>query len=204
MVVFLRVLWFSPTFNERSARYKWNILERAVKPKSKKKKHHTLVYFPNSTALVPYFKGVGKSLKYFEQDVQILFWVFAIYTFQPLQIYFMDRYENYLYISLKLTSYLKFCINCSKVEVLQIYSLNMIKFLHNKNRHFTFFNSKVDIFLISPQSNMFSWRKIFIWYPLLSKLVCVLFFQMVDWLSWFNVPDDTVKVMWPQPASQYT
>ena len=37
-VVFLRVLRFSPTFDERSARYKWNILERAVKPKSKKKK----------------------------------------------------------------------------------------------------------------------------------------------------------------------
>ena len=37
-VVFLRVLWFSPTFDERSARYKWNILERAVKPKSKKTK----------------------------------------------------------------------------------------------------------------------------------------------------------------------
>ena len=36
-VVFLRVLRFSPTFVERSARYKWNILERAVKPKSKKK-----------------------------------------------------------------------------------------------------------------------------------------------------------------------
>ena len=30
-VVFLRVLRFSPTFDERSARYKWNILERAVK-----------------------------------------------------------------------------------------------------------------------------------------------------------------------------
>ena len=37
-VVFLRVLRFSPTFDERSARYKWNILERAVKPKSEKKK----------------------------------------------------------------------------------------------------------------------------------------------------------------------
>ena len=37
-VGFPRVLWFSPTFDERSARYKWNILERAVKPKSKKKK----------------------------------------------------------------------------------------------------------------------------------------------------------------------
>ena len=37
-VVFLRVLRFSPTFDERSARYKRNILERAVKPKSKKKK----------------------------------------------------------------------------------------------------------------------------------------------------------------------
>ena len=32
-VVFLRVLRFSPTFDEQSARYKWNILERAVKPK---------------------------------------------------------------------------------------------------------------------------------------------------------------------------
>ena len=32
------VLRFSPTNDERSARYKWNILERAVKPKSKKKK----------------------------------------------------------------------------------------------------------------------------------------------------------------------
>ena len=37
-VFFPRVLRFSPTFDERSARYKWNILERAVKPKSKKKK----------------------------------------------------------------------------------------------------------------------------------------------------------------------
>ena len=34
-VVFPQVLRFSPTFDERSARYKWNILERAVKPKSK-------------------------------------------------------------------------------------------------------------------------------------------------------------------------
>ena len=37
-VVFLRVLRFSPTFDERSARYKWNILERAVKTQIKKKK----------------------------------------------------------------------------------------------------------------------------------------------------------------------
>ena len=37
-VDFSRVLWFSPTFKERSSRYKWNILERAIKPKSKKKK----------------------------------------------------------------------------------------------------------------------------------------------------------------------
>ena len=48
-VVFLRVLRFSPTFDERSARYKWNILERAVKPKSKKKKkkkcYETLVTY---------------------------------------------------------------------------------------------------------------------------------------------------------------
>ena len=45
-VVFLRVLRFSPTFDERSARYKWNILERAVKPKSKKKKKKlTLMVF---------------------------------------------------------------------------------------------------------------------------------------------------------------
>ena len=41
-MVFLRVLRFSPTFAERSARYKWNILERAVKPKSKKKKKKAL------------------------------------------------------------------------------------------------------------------------------------------------------------------
>ena len=33
------VLLFSPTFDERLARYKWNILERAIKPKSKKKKN---------------------------------------------------------------------------------------------------------------------------------------------------------------------
>ena len=33
-VFFPRVLRFSPTFDERSARYKWNILERVVKPKS--------------------------------------------------------------------------------------------------------------------------------------------------------------------------
>ena len=37
-VFFLRALRFSPTFDDRSARYKGNILERAVKPKSKKKK----------------------------------------------------------------------------------------------------------------------------------------------------------------------
>ena len=38
-VVFPRVLWFLPTFDEQSVQYKWNILERAaVKPKSKKKK----------------------------------------------------------------------------------------------------------------------------------------------------------------------
>ena len=33
-VGFPRALQLSPTFDERSARYKWNILERAVKPKS--------------------------------------------------------------------------------------------------------------------------------------------------------------------------
>ena len=44
-VVFLRVLRFSPTFDERSARYKWNILKRAVKPKSKKKKKKKSHYF---------------------------------------------------------------------------------------------------------------------------------------------------------------
>ena len=43
-VVFLRVLRFSPTFDERSARYKWNILERAIKPKSKKKKKKNIQY----------------------------------------------------------------------------------------------------------------------------------------------------------------
>ena len=37
-VVFPWVLRFSPTFDEWSARYMWNILERAVKPKLKKKK----------------------------------------------------------------------------------------------------------------------------------------------------------------------
>ena len=40
-VVFLRVLRFSPTFDERSARYKWNSLERAVKPKSNQCQVHT-------------------------------------------------------------------------------------------------------------------------------------------------------------------
>ena len=37
-VFFPLVHRFSLTFDERSARYKGNILERAVKPKSKKKK----------------------------------------------------------------------------------------------------------------------------------------------------------------------
>ena len=36
--VFPRVLRFSPTFDDQSAQYKWNILERAVKPNQKKKK----------------------------------------------------------------------------------------------------------------------------------------------------------------------
>ena len=35
-VVFPQVLRFSPTFDERSSLYKWNILERAVKPKLKR------------------------------------------------------------------------------------------------------------------------------------------------------------------------
>ena len=52
-VVFLRVLRFSPTFDERSARYKWNILERAVKPKSKKKK--------KMIVLIPYIKLLNLS-----------------------------------------------------------------------------------------------------------------------------------------------
>ena len=43
-VVFLRVFRFSSTFDERSARYKWNILEWAVKPKSKKKKKKIIKY----------------------------------------------------------------------------------------------------------------------------------------------------------------
>ena len=34
-VVIQRVLRFSPTFDKQSARYKWNILERAVKQKKK-------------------------------------------------------------------------------------------------------------------------------------------------------------------------
>ena len=38
-VVFPRVLRFLPTFDEQSAWCKWNILERAVKPKSKKNKY---------------------------------------------------------------------------------------------------------------------------------------------------------------------
>ena len=50
-VVFLRVLRFSPTFDERSARYKWNILERAVKPKSKKKKKKKKIVFCPVTVL---------------------------------------------------------------------------------------------------------------------------------------------------------
>ena len=37
-VVFHQFLQFWSTFDERSAQYKWNILERAIKPKSKKKK----------------------------------------------------------------------------------------------------------------------------------------------------------------------
>ena len=37
-VVFPRVLRFLLTFDEQLAWYKWNILERAIKPKSKKKK----------------------------------------------------------------------------------------------------------------------------------------------------------------------
>ena len=41
-VVFLQVLWFSPTFDEQSARYKWNILERAIKPERKKKSSRQL------------------------------------------------------------------------------------------------------------------------------------------------------------------
>ena len=60
-VVFLRVLRFSPTFDEQSARHKWNILERAVKPKSKKKKKKKKKKrIPVSVSL---FKPILKSLE---------------------------------------------------------------------------------------------------------------------------------------------
>ena len=53
-MVFLWVLRFSPTFDERSAQYKWNILERAVKPKSKKKKKSNQVILCHSGLLAAY------------------------------------------------------------------------------------------------------------------------------------------------------
>ena len=71
-VVFPRVLRFSPTFDERSARYKWNILERAIKPKSKKKKKkkkklvklllHTNVGYDNILSKFD-FQGPGLKVK---------------------------------------------------------------------------------------------------------------------------------------------
>ena len=78
-VVFLRVLRFSPTFDERSARYKWNILERAVKPKSKKKtkKHSCFIWdylhcFVITYSVLPlislYYIGRVKRKKGFENE----------------------------------------------------------------------------------------------------------------------------------------
>ena len=59
-LLFTRVLRFLPTFDERSSRYKWNIFERAVKPKSKKKKKKKvylflLKTFPFDTVIVTQF-----------------------------------------------------------------------------------------------------------------------------------------------------
>ena len=53
-VVFPRVLRFSRTFDERWARFKWNILERAVKPKSKKKKKKKKIPNINYYAIMSY------------------------------------------------------------------------------------------------------------------------------------------------------
>ena len=63
-VVFLQVLRFSPTFDELSARYKWNILERAVKPKSKKKKNWpvTLTYISCSSDFYTFYVNIPLSL----------------------------------------------------------------------------------------------------------------------------------------------
>ena len=57
-VVFPRVRRFSPTFDERSARYKWNILERDIKPKSKRKKNHQNTHTHIHTHI---YSGIKKS-----------------------------------------------------------------------------------------------------------------------------------------------
>ena len=49
-VVFPWVLRFSPTFDEQSAQYKWNIL---VKPKSKKKKKKKKMKYTGSNKSQP-------------------------------------------------------------------------------------------------------------------------------------------------------
>ena len=45
---------FLPTFDERSARYKWNILKRAVKPKSKRKKKKKIVFLQEADSQFRY------------------------------------------------------------------------------------------------------------------------------------------------------
>ena len=75
-VIFLRVLRFSPTFDERSARYKWNILERAVKPKSKKKKKKKKK--KNSHYFIYIFLTSGVKLHIHLLNVVVQFIVFSL------------------------------------------------------------------------------------------------------------------------------
>ena len=78
-VVFLRVLRFSPTFDERSARYKWNILERAVKPKSKKKKKKKKKEAVLKCLLVPvFFLETQESVPCVLNRLSVQKWLLAI------------------------------------------------------------------------------------------------------------------------------
>ena len=88
-VVFLRVLRFSPTFDERSARYKWNILERAVKPKSKKKK--------KKKNHITYYCGFHKLLTW-KKDLR-LYWGSSKVMFKKIS-------QNFVKSPLKIWPYL--------------------------------------------------------------------------------------------------
>ena len=107
---FSGVLWFSPTFDERSARYKSYILERAVKPKSN---HPCFTFeFSHSTDMISYQNSSSQCMNFKRRG---LVWksVAILFSLQcknhpVLEIQTQKCHESWTQLSRK--SYFKFVL----------------------------------------------------------------------------------------------